>query len=125
MRILVAVDVLDDPEQAPYQSSALQTNVRDVQFATWAECRIYRRQTYALLRQRNLMKDKAQSDLLDASASEQCSSVSQAARFQMIDAHRVNPKLHRLLVEQVPRVGRLDNIQAIDREALCSGPGLS
>ena len=35
----------------------------------------------------------------------------------MIDAHRVNPKLHRVLVEQVPRVGRLDNIKAIDREA--------
>lgn len=35
----------------------------------------------------------------------------------MINAHRVNPKLHRVLVEQVPRVGRLDNIQAIDREA--------
>jgi AcrR family transcriptional regulator len=35
----------------------------------------------------------------------------------MIDAHRVNPELHRVLVEQVPRVGRLDNIQAIDREA--------
>jgi AcrR family transcriptional regulator len=35
----------------------------------------------------------------------------------MIDAHRVNPKLHRVLVEQVPRVGRLDNIQAMDREA--------
>src|SRR5262245_44056382 len=35
----------------------------------------------------------------------------------MIDAHRVNPKLHRVLVEQVPRVGRLDNIEAIDREA--------
>jgi AcrR family transcriptional regulator len=35
----------------------------------------------------------------------------------MIEAHRMNPKLHRVLVEQVPRVGRLDNIQAIDREA--------
>lgn len=35
----------------------------------------------------------------------------------MIDAHRVNPRLHRVLVEQVPRVGRLDNIRAIDREA--------
>lgn len=34
-----------------------------------------------------------------------------------IDAHRVNPKLHRALTEQVPRVGRLDNVQAIDREA--------
>ena len=35
----------------------------------------------------------------------------------MVDAHRVNPRLHRALVEQVPRVGRLENIQAIDREA--------
>ena len=34
-----------------------------------------------------------------------------------IDAHRVNPKLHRVLTEQVPRLGRLDNVQAIDREA--------
>jgi AcrR family transcriptional regulator len=34
-----------------------------------------------------------------------------------MDAHRVNPKLHRVLTEQVPRVGRLDNVQAIDREA--------
>ena len=35
----------------------------------------------------------------------------------MIDAHRVDPKLHRVLVEQVPRVGRLANMQAVDREA--------
>jgi AcrR family transcriptional regulator len=35
----------------------------------------------------------------------------------MIDAHRVDPKLHRALVEQVPRVGRLENISALDREA--------
>jgi AcrR family transcriptional regulator len=35
----------------------------------------------------------------------------------MIDAHRVNPKLHRVLAEQVPRVGRLDDIHAIDRAA--------
>jgi AcrR family transcriptional regulator len=34
-----------------------------------------------------------------------------------IDGHRLNPKLHRVLTEQVPRVGRLDNVQAIDREA--------
>jgi len=33
-----------------------------------------------------------------------------------IDAHRVEPKLHRVLAEQIPRVGRLDNMQAIDRE---------
>jgi AcrR family transcriptional regulator len=36
----------------------------------------------------------------------------------MIDAHRLNPRLHRVLVEQVPRVGRLDSMQAIDREAM-------
>lgn len=33
-----------------------------------------------------------------------------------IDSHRVNPKLHRVLTEQVPRVGRLENIQAVGRE---------
>jgi len=35
----------------------------------------------------------------------------------MFDAHRVNPKLHRVLAEQIPRTGRLENIEAIDREA--------
>ena len=35
----------------------------------------------------------------------------------MIDAHRVDPVLHRVLVEQIPRTGRLENIEAIDREA--------
>jgi AcrR family transcriptional regulator len=35
----------------------------------------------------------------------------------MIDAHRVNPKLHRVLREQVPRTGRLENIEAMEREA--------
>ncbi|HYA06925.1 MAG TPA: TetR/AcrR family transcriptional regulator [Xanthobacteraceae bacterium] len=35
----------------------------------------------------------------------------------MIDAHRVNPKLHRVLAEQVPRTGRLENIEAMEREA--------
>jgi AcrR family transcriptional regulator len=35
----------------------------------------------------------------------------------MIDAHRVNPKLHGVLAEQVPRTGRLENIEAINREA--------
>ncbi len=33
-----------------------------------------------------------------------------------IDAHRVNPKLHGVLSEQIPRVGRLDNIEANLRE---------
>ena len=33
-----------------------------------------------------------------------------------IDAHRVNPKLHRVLAEQVPRIGRLENVEAINQE---------
>jgi AcrR family transcriptional regulator len=33
-----------------------------------------------------------------------------------IDAHRVNPKLHGVLAEQIPRVGRLENIEANIRE---------
>lgn len=32
-----------------------------------------------------------------------------------IEAHRVNPELHRVLAEQIPRVGRLQSIAAIDR----------
>src|SRR5271156_2768133 len=35
----------------------------------------------------------------------------------MIDAHRVNPELHQVLAEQVPRTGRLENIEAMNREA--------
>jgi AcrR family transcriptional regulator len=34
-----------------------------------------------------------------------------------IDAHRINPKLHGVLSEQIPRVGRLENIEAGQREA--------
>jgi AcrR family transcriptional regulator len=34
-----------------------------------------------------------------------------------IDAHRVNPKLHGVLAEQIPRIGRLENVEAIGREA--------
>jgi AcrR family transcriptional regulator len=33
-----------------------------------------------------------------------------------IDAHRVNPKLHGVLAEQIPRVGRLENIEANVRD---------
>jgi AcrR family transcriptional regulator len=33
-----------------------------------------------------------------------------------IDAHRVDPALHRVLAEQIPRVGRLENIEAIERD---------
>ena len=34
-----------------------------------------------------------------------------------IDAHRVNPRLHRVLAEQVPRIGRLENVEAINQES--------
>lgn len=34
-----------------------------------------------------------------------------------IDAHRVDPRLHRVLAEQVPRIGRLENIEAVERYA--------
>jgi AcrR family transcriptional regulator len=34
-----------------------------------------------------------------------------------IDAHRINPKLHGVLAEQIPRVGRLENIEANQQEA--------
>jgi AcrR family transcriptional regulator len=33
-----------------------------------------------------------------------------------IDAHRVNPKLHGVLAEQIPRIGRLENIDAMQRD---------
>ena len=33
-----------------------------------------------------------------------------------IEGHRVNPKLHRVLAEQIPRIGRLENVEAINRE---------
>jgi AcrR family transcriptional regulator len=35
----------------------------------------------------------------------------------MIDAHRLEPKLHRVLVEQIPRVGNMDHIEKIDEQA--------
>jgi AcrR family transcriptional regulator len=34
-----------------------------------------------------------------------------------IDAHRLDPKLHRVLAEQLPRTGRLENVQTFNREA--------
>jgi AcrR family transcriptional regulator len=36
----------------------------------------------------------------------------------MIDAHRIEPKLHRVLVEQIPRVGNLEAIERVDQEAM-------
>jgi AcrR family transcriptional regulator len=34
-----------------------------------------------------------------------------------IDAHRVNPRLHRVLAEQVPRIGPLENVEAVNRDS--------
>jgi AcrR family transcriptional regulator len=34
-----------------------------------------------------------------------------------IEAHRIDPKLHRVLAEQIPRTGRFENINAFNREA--------
>lgn len=34
-----------------------------------------------------------------------------------IDSHRVNTELHRVLAEQVPRIGRLESVEAINRDA--------
>jgi AcrR family transcriptional regulator len=36
----------------------------------------------------------------------------------MIDAHRIQPKLHRVLVEQIPRIGNMEQIESIDDEAI-------
>src|SRR5215475_5844990 len=33
-----------------------------------------------------------------------------------IEAHRVDPKLHRVLAEQIPRTGRLEKVGAFNRE---------
>jgi AcrR family transcriptional regulator len=33
-----------------------------------------------------------------------------------IEAHRIDPKLHRVLAEQIPRTGRLENLEAFNRE---------
>jgi tetracycline repressor-like protein len=33
-----------------------------------------------------------------------------------IEAHRVDPKLHRVLTEQIPRTGRLKNVETFSRE---------
>ena len=34
-----------------------------------------------------------------------------------IEAHRVDPELHCVLAEQIPRTGRLENVEAVNREA--------
>lgn len=34
-----------------------------------------------------------------------------------VEAHRIDPKLHRVLAEQIPRTGSLENVEAFNREA--------
>jgi AcrR family transcriptional regulator len=33
-----------------------------------------------------------------------------------IEAHRIDPRLHRVLAEQIPRTGRLENVEGFNRE---------
>ncbi len=33
-----------------------------------------------------------------------------------VKAHSIDPKLHRVLAEQIPRVGRLENVETVNRE---------
>jgi hypothetical protein len=33
-----------------------------------------------------------------------------------IEAHRIDPKLHRVLAEQIPRTGKLEHIETFNRE---------
>jgi AcrR family transcriptional regulator len=35
----------------------------------------------------------------------------------MFEAHMVDPKLHKVLIEQVPRVGKLERVHGLQREA--------
>ena len=34
----------------------------------------------------------------------------------MFDAHRIDPRLHKVLIEQVPRVGKLEHVVGVERE---------
>jgi AcrR family transcriptional regulator len=34
----------------------------------------------------------------------------------MFDAHRVDPRLHKVLIEQVPRIGKLEHVVGVERE---------
>jgi AcrR family transcriptional regulator len=36
----------------------------------------------------------------------------------MIEAHRLEPQLHRVLVEQIPRVGSMERVERVDEEAM-------
>jgi AcrR family transcriptional regulator len=34
----------------------------------------------------------------------------------MFDAHRIDPRLHKVLIEQVPRIGKLEHVVGVERE---------
>ena len=36
----------------------------------------------------------------------------------MFEAHAVDPKLHKALIEEVPRIGKLENLRAVEQETL-------
>ncbi len=54
---------------------------------------------------------------LTAASSMPLEGASRALVRMMIETHRVNPQLHRVLVEEVPRTGRLGEVETFDREA--------
>ncbi|MFT3765332.1 MAG: TetR/AcrR family transcriptional regulator [Minicystis sp.] len=41
----------------------------------------------------------------------------QGAILAQVRAHRIDPALHRVLIEQVPRIGRLDQLAELDRKS--------
>lgn len=55
-------------------------------------------------------------DALKEVASHDVATALRALIAAMVDAHRVAPALHRIFAEQVPRMGQLAEIQALERE---------
>ena len=58
------------------------------------------------------MCEKLAVDLADAPLDVACRAVIRV----LIDAHRIDPRLHRIVVEQVPRVGRLQRIVDLETQ---------
>ena len=55
-------------------------------------------------------------DALSEVASRDIATAVHALVAAMVDAHRVDPALHRIFAEQVPRMGQLAEIEALQRE---------
>lgn len=55
-------------------------------------------------------------DALAAVAAEPIETAVRKLVAAAIDAHRLDPKLHRVLAEQIPRTGRLKDVEAFNRE---------